>query len=48
VWGYTYEGYDRTVDTHVRKPREKLGDIGDCIETLRGVGYRFLEVAEEE
>ena len=41
VWGYTYEGYDRTVDTHIRHLREKLGDLGNYIETLRGVGYRF-------
>jgi two-component system phosphate regulon response regulator PhoB len=41
VWGYTYEGYDRTVDTHIRHLREKLGDLGEYIETLRGVGYRF-------
>ncbi len=41
VWGYTYEGYDRTVDTHIRHLREKLGDMGESIETLRGVGYRF-------
>jgi len=43
VWGYTYEGYARTVDTHIRRLREKLGPLGDLIETLRGVGYRFLE-----
>ncbi|MBS3918613.1 MAG: response regulator transcription factor [Deltaproteobacteria bacterium] len=41
VWGYTYEGYDRTVDAHIRHLREKLGDLGKYIETLRGVGYRF-------
>ena len=41
VWGYTFEGYDRTVDTHIRHLREKLGDLGNYIETLRGVGYRF-------
>jgi len=46
VWGYTYEGYARTVDTHIRRLREKLGPIGNYIETLRGVGYRFRE--EEE
>jgi two-component system phosphate regulon response regulator PhoB len=46
VWGYTYEGYARTVDTHIRRLREKLGPIGDWIETIRGVGYRFRE--EEE
>jgi two-component system phosphate regulon response regulator PhoB len=43
VWGYTYEGYARTVDTHIRRLREKLGQKGDLIETLRGVGYRFRE-----
>ena len=43
VWGYTYEGYARTVDTHIRRLREKLGKTGDLIETLRGVGYRFHE-----
>jgi two-component system, OmpR family, phosphate regulon response regulator PhoB len=46
VWGYTYEGYARTVDTHIRRLREKLGPLGNSIETLRGVGYRFRE--EEE
>jgi two-component system phosphate regulon response regulator PhoB len=43
VWGYTYEGYARTVDTHIRRLREKLGPAGDYIETIRGVGYRFRE-----
>jgi DNA-binding response OmpR family regulator len=43
VWGYTYEGYARTVDTHVRRLREKLGSYGQYIETIRGVGYRFRE-----
>ena len=46
VWGYTYEGYARTVDTHIRRLREKLGSLGDTIETLRGVGYRFREEKE--
>jgi two-component system phosphate regulon response regulator PhoB len=46
VWGYTYEGYARTVDTHIRRLREKMGPSGDLIETIRGVGYRFRE--EEE
>jgi two-component system, OmpR family, phosphate regulon response regulator PhoB len=41
VWGYTWEGYDRTVDTHIRRLREKLGDMAEYIETLRGFGYRF-------
>lgn len=43
VWGYTYEGYARTVDTHIRRLREKLGSSGDFIETVRGLGYRFRE-----
>jgi two-component system phosphate regulon response regulator PhoB len=43
VWGYTYEGYARTVDTHIRRLREKMGHLGDFIETIRGVGYRFRE-----
>jgi two-component system phosphate regulon response regulator PhoB len=46
VWGYTYEGYARTVDTHVRRLREKLGSLGDLIETIRGVGYRFREESQ--
>ncbi len=46
VWGYTYEGYARTVDTHIRRLREKLGPFGDYIKTLRGVGYRFREETE--
>jgi len=46
VWGYTYEGYARTVDTHIRRLREKLGSLGDSIETIRGVGYRFREESE--
>ena len=44
VWGYSYEGYSRTVDTHVRRVRKKLGTLRDCIETIRGVGYRYKEV----
>jgi two-component system phosphate regulon response regulator PhoB len=41
VWGYHFNGYARTVDTHVRRLRQKLGDYSDRIETIRGVGYRF-------
>lgn len=41
VWGYSYEGYARTVDTHIRRLRQKLGPAKERIETLRGVGYRF-------
>ena len=46
VWGYTYEWYARTVDTHIRRLREKMGLLGDFIETIRGVGYRFREEKE--
>jgi two-component system phosphate regulon response regulator PhoB len=43
VWGYAGDIDTRTVDTHIRRLREKLGKAGDWIETIRGVGYRFLE-----
>lgn len=43
VWGYEFEGYARTVDTHVRRLRQKIGDYAKYIETMRGVGYRFKE-----
>ena len=41
VWGYDYFGDLRTVDTHVKKLRAKLGDCGSMISTVRGYGYRF-------
>lgn len=41
VWGYDYFGDLRTVDTHVKKLRAKLGEAGSMIETVRGYGYRF-------
>jgi len=41
VWGYQYFGDTRTLDVHIRRLRQKLGDCGDCIETVVGVGYRF-------
>ena len=41
VWGYDYFGDLRTVDTHVKKLRAKLGDCGKMIETVCGFGYRF-------
>ncbi len=41
VWGYQFEGYARTVDTHIRRLRAKLGVCADILETVRGVGYRF-------
>jgi two-component system, OmpR family, alkaline phosphatase synthesis response regulator PhoP len=42
VWGYTYYGDARTLDVHIRRLRQKLGECGDCIETVVGVGYRFI------
>lgn len=41
VWDTHFEGYSRTVDTHIRRLRQKLGSYADWIETVRGVGYRF-------
>ncbi len=46
VWGIQADVSTRTVDTHVKRLRQKLGDAGDYIETLRGVGYRFRPQAE--
>lgn len=43
VWGASEDMATRTVDTHVKRLREKLHEAGDYIETVRGVGYRFLE-----
>lgn len=41
VWGYDFDGETRTVDVHVRTLRQKLGNAGNLIETVRGVGYRI-------
>ena len=41
VWGYSAQITTRTVDTHVKRLREKLGIMGKHVETIRGVGYRF-------
>ena len=41
VWGYDAGGFDRTVDTHVLRLRKKLGKVGERIETVWGIGYRF-------
>ena len=40
IWGYSFDGESRTVDVHVRHLRQKLGDCGKYIETVRGIGYR--------
>jgi two-component system phosphate regulon response regulator PhoB len=43
VWGYHGDATSRTLDTHVRRLRDKLGEAGSCVETVRGVGYRISE-----
>lgn len=42
VWGYDYYGDERTVDTHIRRLRKKLGSQGEMIKTVRGLGYRMV------
>jgi DNA-binding response OmpR family regulator len=44
VWGYSYFGDTRTLDVHIRRLRQKLDACGNCIETVVGVGYRFIEL----
>ena len=44
VWGYSAEVTTRTVDTHIKRLREKLGNTSKYIQTIRGVGYRFSNV----
>jgi two-component system phosphate regulon response regulator PhoB len=43
VWGYQFDGYARTVDTHIRRLRQKIAPYDTLIETVRGVGYRFRD-----
>lgn len=43
VWGYDYEGESRTLDMHIKRLRQKLGGAGECIKTIRNVGYRLGE-----
>ena len=45
VWGYRDTANSRTLDTHVKRLREKLGDLSRCIETVRGVGYQYRSTA---
>ena len=47
VWGYAFDGENRTVDVHVRRIREKLGNHGTMIQTVAGVGYRFKYEAQQ-
>jgi len=48
VWGYSYGGMTRTIDTHIQRLREKLGSEGACIQTVRGVGYKLDSVLLEQ
>jgi DNA-binding response OmpR family regulator len=48
VWGYQYFGDTRTLDVHIRRLRQKLGDCADCIETVVGIGYRFSGCGEKK
>ena len=41
VWGYEFDGENRTVDVHIRTLRQKLGEGERIIETVRGVGYKI-------
>ena len=43
IWGYEFDGASRTVDVHIRTLRQKLGEAGACIETVRGIGYKISE-----
>ena len=41
VWGFEYDGNDRTIDTHIKMLRQSLGEYGERIRTIRGMGYSF-------
>ena len=43
VWGDSYDGFDRTIDNHITRLRKKLGPSGEKIETVWGIGYRFVQ-----
>ena len=43
IWGYAFDGESRTVDVHIRSLRQKLGNSGKLIETVRGIGYKLGE-----
>ena len=50
VWGYSQQAQSRTLDTHMKRLRQKLGEYANCIQTIRGIGYLFTltpKAAEE-
>ena len=46
VWGYSTEVTTRTVDTHIKRLRNKLGSMGKYVKTIRGVGYKFARIPD--
>jgi two-component system phosphate regulon response regulator PhoB len=46
VWGYSADVTTRTVDTHIKRLREKLGSMGKYVQTIRGVGYKFTRTSD--
>ena len=46
VWGYSSNITTRTVDTHIKRLREKLGSMGKYVQTIRGVGYKFSRIPD--
>jgi two-component system phosphate regulon response regulator PhoB len=46
VWGYSAEVTTRTVDTHIKRLRNKLGSMGKYVQTIRGVGYKFSRIPD--
>ncbi len=45
IWGYDFQGESRTVDVHIRTLRSKLGESGELVHTVRGIGYKLDEVS---
>ena len=48
IWGYDFSGESRTVDVHIRTLRSKLGNCGEVIQTIRGVGYKVGDTANDQ
>jgi two-component system phosphate regulon response regulator PhoB len=48
LWGYSLNAQSRTLDTHIKKLRDKLGELGHYIETIRNIGFRMKDIPQEE